>query len=136
MYVTTNYFFPILCLRLLPKWIPSLGLKKTKKEKLTLFVQDLFPISRALWIDDSLPLPGLMRVQISVLILLCAATGTRPGTLVESADNKGSQEVLQFKDVEIMKVRSVKDPNESTIVAHVNLVHVKNKERNGTQYVV
>jgi hypothetical protein len=74
-------------------------------------------------------------VQISVLLLLSAATATRPGALVESASNKGSNKALCFKYVALMKVRSLEDPKQSTIVANVNLVHVKNKEKDGTPYV-
>lgn len=100
-----------------------------------MFVQDLYAILHALWVDDTKPLHGFIRIQISLLLLLSAATATRPGALVESASNKGSNKALYFKDVQIMKVRSLKDPNKSTIVANVNLEHVKNKEKDGTPYV-
>lgn len=101
-----------------------------------MFVQDLYAILHALWVDDTKPLHGFIRIQISLLLLLSAATATRPGALVESASNKGTNKALWFKDVQLMKVRNLKDPNKSTIVANVNLEHVKNKTKDGTPYVM
>lgn len=114
------------------QWIPTLGLDKSKKEKLAMYVQELYAILHALWVDDTKILHGIIRAQIALLLLLGAATATRPGALVESASNKGSNKALWFKDVDLMKVRSVKDPSRSTLVANVNLENVKNKERDGT----
>ncbi|KAL5405073.1 hypothetical protein PMIN06_010286 [Paraphaeosphaeria minitans] len=114
------------------RWIPELKLDRSKKEKLAMYVQDLFAILHALWVDDKKPLHGFIRVQISALLLLSAATATRPGALVESASDKGSNKALCFKDVSLMKVPSLTDPNRSVLMVNVNLVHVKNKERDGT----
>jgi hypothetical protein len=117
------------------QWTPQLQLDRSKKKKLAMYVQDLFAILHALWVDDKKPLHGFIRVQISALLLLSAATATRPGALVESASNKGSNKALCFKDVSLIKVTSLTDPNRSVLVANVNLVHVKNKERDRTSYV-
>ncbi|PZD22682.1 DUF3435 multi-domain protein, partial [Pyrenophora tritici-repentis] len=92
---------------------------------------DLYAILHALWVDDTKPLHGFIRVQISLLLLLSAATATRPGAIVESASAKGSNKALSFKNIELLKVRSVVDPSRSTIVANVNLENVKNKEKDG-----
>ena len=91
-----------------------------------MFVQDFYAIIHALWVDDTKPLHGFIRLQIALLLLLSVASATRPGALG----------ALCFKDVQLMKVRSLKDANKSTIVANVNLEHVKNKERDGTPYVI
>ncbi|KAI2478958.1 DUF3435 domain containing protein [Pyrenophora tritici-repentis] len=112
-------------------WIPSLMLDKSEKEKHAMYVQDLYAILHALWVDDTKPLHGFIRVQISLLLLLSAATATRPGAIVESASAKGSNKALSFKNIELLKVRSVVDPSRSTIVANVNLENVKNKEKDG-----
>ncbi|KAI1663563.1 DUF3435 containing protein [Pyrenophora tritici-repentis] len=112
-------------------WIPSLMLDKSEKEKHAMYVQDLYAILHALWVDDTKPLHGYIRVQISLLLLLSAATATRPGAIVESASAKGSNKALSFKNIELLKVRSVVDPSRSTIVANVNLENVKNKEKDG-----
>ncbi|KAL5371230.1 hypothetical protein DPSP01_014407 [Paraphaeosphaeria sporulosa] len=114
------------------RWIPELELDRSKKEKLAMYIQDLFAILHALWVDDEKPLHGFIRMQISALLLLSAATATRPGALVESASDKGSNNALCFKDVSLMKVPSLADPNRSVLMANVNLVHVKNKDRDGT----
>ena len=96
-----------------------------------MFVQDLYAILHALWVDDTKPLHGFIRIQISLLLLLSAATATRPGALVESASAKGSNKALWFKNINVMIVRSEKDPSQSTIVVNVNLEHIKNKEKDG-----
>ncbi|KAL1593050.1 hypothetical protein SLS59_009375 [Nothophoma quercina] len=112
-------------------WIPTLMLDKSQKEKLAMYVQDLYAILHALWVDDTKPLHGFIRVQISLLLLLSAVTATRPGAIVESASAKGSNKALSFKNIEILKVRSIEDPHRSTITANVNLENIKNKERGG-----
>ena len=104
-----------------------------------MYVQDLFAILHAPLVDYKKPLHGFIRVQISALLLLSVATATRPGALVESASNKGSNKgsnkALCFGDVSVMKVPNLPDPKRSVLVANVNLVHVKNKERDRTTYV-
>jgi hypothetical protein len=92
-----------------------------------MYVQDLYAILHALWVDDVKALHGFIRVQISLLLLLGAATATRPGALVESASDRGSNKALYFKDIELLVVRSVADPGRSTIVVNVNLENIKNK---------
>jgi hypothetical protein len=42
---------------------------------------------------------------------------------------KGSNKALSFKDIEFMKVCSLQEPRQSTIVVNINLKHVKNKEK-------
>ncbi|KAF2194702.1 hypothetical protein K469DRAFT_547808 [Zopfia rhizophila CBS 207.26] len=110
-------------------WIPSLKLDTSKKEKHAMYVQDLYAILHALWVDDTKALHGFIRVEISLLLLLSAATATRPGALVESASDRGSNKALCFKDIEVMVVRSVEDLERSTIVANVNLENIKNKDK-------
>ena len=96
-----------------------------------MYVQDLYAILHALWVDDDRPLHGLVRVQISTLLLISAATATRPGALIESTSKRKSNKVLCFKDVSLMMVRTVEDPRKSTLVVNVNLEHLKNKEKTG-----
>ncbi|KAF2844130.1 hypothetical protein T440DRAFT_436829, partial [Plenodomus tracheiphilus IPT5] len=113
------------------QWIPTLTLDRSEKEKHAMYVQDLYAILHALWVDDTKPLHGFVRVQISLLLLLSAATATRPGAIVESASAKGSNKALLFMNIELLKVRSVVESSQSTIVANVNLENVKNKEKDG-----
>ncbi|KAI4636731.1 hypothetical protein J4E93_011001 [Alternaria ventricosa] len=112
-------------------WIPTLMLDKSEKEKHAMYVQDLYAILHALWVDDTKPLHGYIRVQISLLLLLSAATATRPGAIVESSSAKGSNKSLSFRNIELLKVRSTVDPSRSTIVVNVNLENIKNKEKDG-----
>ena len=93
--------------------------------------QDLYAIQHAHWVDDPKALHGLERVQFSLLLLLSAATATRPGALVESGSAKGSNKALCFEHVSLLKVRDTKDPSRSTIAAKVDLVHIKNSGGKG-----
>jgi hypothetical protein len=96
-----------------------------------MYVQDLYTILHALWVDNTKPLYGFIRVQILLLLLLSAPTATRPGAIVKSASAKGSNKALSFKNIGLLKVRSIVDPSRSTVVANVNLENVKNKEKDG-----
>lgn len=44
------------------------------------------------------------RVQMSLLLLLSAFTSSRPGAILESGCAKGSNQALQYCDVELMLV--------------------------------
>ena len=104
-------------------------LNKSKKEKNAMYVQDLYAILHALWVDNTKPLHGFIQIQISLLLLFSAATATRPRAIVESASAKGSNKALSFKNIKLLKVRSILEPSRSTIVANVNLKNVKSKEK-------
>ncbi|RYN70824.1 hypothetical protein AA0117_g10090 [Alternaria alternata] len=96
-----------------------------------MYVDDLYVILHAFWVDDSRPLLGFFRIQVSLLLLLCAVTASRPGAIVEGASAKGSNKALLFKHIELIKVRTIEDASKSTIVANVTLENVKNKETSG-----
>ncbi|XTI85757.1 hypothetical protein V2W45_1466590 [Cenococcum geophilum] len=86
--------------------ILSLKLNKLAKEKYAMFI------------NNTKPLYGFIRVQISLLLLLSVAIATRPGALVESASIKGNNKAVYEK-------RS----NKSIIIVNVNLEHIKNKKK-------
>lgn len=58
-----------------------------------IYIQDLYAIVHALWVDDTKPLHGFIRVQLSLLLLLSAAIATRPGALVEGASKRVAKRV-------------------------------------------
>ncbi|KAJ9644084.1 hypothetical protein H2199_003952 [Coniosporium tulheliwenetii] len=105
---------------------PTYKLDTSEKDKLAMYVQDLYVVIHAHWVEDTKALHGRLRVEISPLLLLSAATTIRPGALVESGSAKGSNKALSYEHISIMKVRDVKDPNRTTTVAKVSLVHIKN----------
>jgi len=115
--------------------IPTLGLAKTKKEKLGMYVQDFHIIHSAHWKYDEKALHGYIRVSEDLAMLLSVATATRPAALVEGAAAKGTNKVLCWEHALLMKVSLVTDPGRSTILALVDLVHVKNAEGNGRKLV-
>ena len=113
------------------QWIPgyltpTYGLDSSEKEKHAMYVQDLYAVLHALWVDDTKALHGRIRVQLSLILLLSGATSTRPGALVESSSARGSNKALSYEHVTVMKVRDTTDRERSTIVIGVNLVHIKN----------
>ncbi|KAJ9641087.1 hypothetical protein H2199_005755 [Coniosporium tulheliwenetii] len=110
---------------------PTYKLDTSEKDKLAMYVQDLYAVIQAHWVEDTKALHGRLRVEISLLLLLSAATTTRPGALVESGSAKGSNKALSYEHVSIMKVRDVKDPDRTTTVVMVNLVHIKNSGGKG-----
>ncbi|KAI9794438.1 MAG: hypothetical protein M1816_005508 [Peltula sp. TS41687] len=94
-------------------------------------VQDLCVVIHADWVEDTKALHGLLRVEISMLLLLKRRYTTRPGALVESSSAKGSDKALSYELISVMRVRGVKDPNHTTTVAMVDLVHIKNSGGKG-----
>jgi len=96
-----------------------------------MYVQDLYAILHAHWVDDTKALHGRLRAELPLLLLLSGATTTRPGALVESSSAKGSNKALSYEHVTVMKVRDITDPKCSTIVVKVDLVHIKNSGGKG-----
>ena len=84
---------------------------------------------------DPKPRHGQIRVEMSLILLLSAATATRPGAPVKSASAKGNNKARSYEHISIMRVRDVNDPNRTTTVAMVNLVHIKNSGGKGRRSV-
>jgi len=80
-----------------------------------MFEDDLYQMSHATWSLDGKCLPGRMRVQLSLMWSICAATATRPGAIL----------ALTYEHIVIMRVRDVQNPKLTTTVVLVTLVHVK-----------
>ncbi|KAI9763522.1 MAG: hypothetical protein M1839_006442 [Geoglossum umbratile] len=110
---------------------PTYRLDNSEKEKRAMYVQDLYAILHAHWVDDTKALHGRLRAELPLLLLLSGATTTRPGALVESSSAKGSNKALSYEHITVMKVRDVTDPKRSTIVVKVALVHIKNSGGKG-----
>lgn len=79
---------------------------------------------------DPKPRHGRFRVQMDI-ILLCAATSTRPQALIESSSAKGSNKALSYEHIEILRVPDKYDWNQTTTIARVSLVHIKNSGGKG-----
>lgn len=109
----------------LAQHIKTLGLRKGPKEKRAIFAQDFFVIQYTGWALHTTPLHGLIRVQLSLLLLLSAVTGSRPDALLQ----------ICFEDIEIYKVRSKEDFQKTTFIVALTLLHTKNDERGGRPYV-
>ena len=89
--------------------MPTYGLDSSEKEKRAMYVQDLYAVLHALWVDDTKALHGRIRVQLSLILLLSGATSTRPGALVESSSTRGSNKALLYKYITIIKVYNIID---------------------------
>ncbi len=96
-----------------------------------MYVQDFHIIHSAHWRLDPKAMHGHTRVSESLMMLLSVSTATRPAALVEGGSAKGSNKALWWKHVLLMKVPCTKNPGQSTIVALVNLEHIKNAESSG-----
>src|SRR5439155_9709123 len=105
-------------------------------EKRAIYVQDLYSILHALWVDDTKALHGRIQVQLSLMLLLSGATATRPGALIESGSARGSNKALSYEHITLLKVCDTTDRECSTIVAKINLVHIKNSGGKGRWYVL
>ena len=99
-----------------------------------MYVQGLYAILYTLQVNNTKPLYSFIQVQLLLLLLLSVATAIQLGALIKSVSNKGSNKALQFKDVEIIKVYSLKDSKQNTIIATVNLEYIKNKKKDRTLY--
>jgi len=90
-----------------------------------MFVEDLFVMIHAHWSLDESALWGRMRVQQSLVFILCAATASRPGAILVSGSATDTGKALLYEHIEIMRIRHVQNPNRTTTVALVTLVNVK-----------
>lgn len=118
------------------QWIPAYltptyKLDTSEKEKHAMFVQDLYVILHAHWALDPKPQHGRSRVEMSLILLLSGATATRPGALIESGSAKGSNKALSYQHISILKIRDVEDSTRSTVIAKVDLMHIKNSGGKG-----
>jgi hypothetical protein len=121
------------------QWIPTYltpeyKLDTSDKDKDAIYVEDLYVMLYAHWAIDSKPRHGRMRVQVSLVLLLAAATATRPGALIESGSAKGSNKALAYEHISVAKVRDAKDPERTTVAVWVSLVHIKNSGGKGRRY--
>ncbi|KAL9127778.1 MAG: hypothetical protein Q9217_003408 [Psora testacea] len=110
---------------------PKYELDTCEKEKHAMHVPDLYVILHSHWAVDSRPLNDRLRVQTAAILILAAATATRPQGLVESSCARCSNRALAYEHVSIMKVRDVDDPQRTTTIAVVVLVHIKNSGGKG-----
>ncbi|KAI9719521.1 MAG: hypothetical protein M1828_006150 [Chrysothrix sp. TS-e1954] len=95
-------------------WIPhltmELKLDDSDKVKKEMYVEDLYTVLYALWAEDPKALHGRLRVQTALILLLSAATGTRPGALVESDACRDSNKALKYEDITFMVVANPAKP--------------------------
>ncbi|KAK4934783.1 hypothetical protein LTR10_024040 [Elasticomyces elasticus] len=104
---------------------PTYQLETSEKDKYAMFVRDFYVIIHAHWVEDTRPLHGLVRLELSALYLLSAATATRPGALVESNSARGSNKALWMEHVEVLKIRHPTKSDAVVLAVKVNLVHIK-----------
>ena len=96
-----------------------------------MYSRDFHIIHLAHWKLDEKAVHGRTRVSLSLTKLLSVATATWPAALVEGTAAKSSNKALCWGHVLLKKARLAKDRGRSTIVALVNLEHIKNAESSG-----
>ena len=65
------------------------------------------------------------RVQMSLMLLLCAYTGSRPGAIIESGCARGSNRALRYRDIELMLIPNPQSGGRDLWVMKVTLVFRK-----------
>ena len=93
-----------------------------------MYIQDLYTILYALWVDDTKAIYSQIWVQLSLIFLLSSTTSIRPEALVESGNARGSNKALLYEYIIVMKIYNTIDREQSTVIIGVNLVHIKNSE--------
>ncbi|KAI9765002.1 MAG: hypothetical protein M1840_007924 [Geoglossum simile] len=89
-------------------------------------VEDLRFALRHHWAyDQELYSTERQRVQMSLMLLLCAYTGSRPGAIIESGCARGSNRALRYRDVELMLIPNPQSGGRDLWVMKVTLVFRK-----------
>lgn len=93
-------------------------------------VDDLRCLVRHHWVHDQEKYPTeRQRIQMSLLLLLAAFTASRPGPIIESRCAKGSNQALQYRDIELMLVSNPMSGERDTWVMKVTFVFMKGDHR-------
>jgi hypothetical protein len=72
------------------------------------------------------------RLQHALLILLCAGTSSRPGTVVEGSGYRGTNDALKYRDIKVHLVRDPDNPERKFVLALVTLRLFKGKRNTGS----
>ena len=76
-----------------------------------MYMQDLYTIINAYWTIDMKPCHSRFQVQIGAILLLSSAMAIRPQAFVKSLSARGSNKVLLYKYITILKIHNIKNFN-------------------------
>ena len=75
------------------------------------------------WALDTSTFPNeRQRLQLSLLLLMLAYTGARPGALVECSLLRGSNQALRYRDMDLIVLRDADDSQYHILVMTVKVV--------------
>lgn len=117
--------------------IPSYGLAETNKFRQNMSADDIFSLGHFFWVLDNSSYPNeRLRVEHWVMIMFCASTTARGGTVVESSCYFGRNEAVEYGDVHLFAMRDPENPSEGIKLGmHVQLRLLKGKRNRGNPYV-
>jgi Protein of unknown function (DUF3435) len=75
------------------------------------------------------------RLQHAIMIIFCASTTARAGTVVESSGYLGQNEAVEYRDIELYAVRDEKNPGGVKLGMIVQLRLLKGKRNRGNPLV-
>lgn len=121
------------------------------RRKDTLSAEDLGILLRCLWVyDTSSYNHERLRVQMSLLMLFSAFTGTRPGVLVPQSPSKQTRSrsdipssvqepqrlhTVCYKDIELYLLKNEGDTHRDIWIAEVEFVNLKGKKEGDDGHV-
>ncbi|KAJ7888111.1 hypothetical protein B0H14DRAFT_3127394 [Mycena olivaceomarginata] len=100
---------------------------------------DLDAIIRFVWNDTKIFPTNRGKIQFNLVNLIASLTSQRPGSIIESVKYKGSNECLQWQDVEFVVVPNPKDPAHPNVVVGLRFRFTKgqrNKEKYFQKYYI
>ncbi|KAJ7229884.1 hypothetical protein GGX14DRAFT_344441, partial [Mycena pura] len=103
------------------------------REKPTASEVDLEKLIRHAWADRRYLVTSRGKLQFIAVNVLAALTSQRPGTLIESTNYRGSNEAIQWRDVNFIVLPNTDTPSEPRVAVAVRFRNPKG-HRNEPQY--
>ena len=111
------------------------NLDTLEKEKYIIYIQNLYTIIQAHQTIDLKPYYSQFQIEIFLILLLSAIIAIKLGALVKSSSARGSNKALLYRNIIIIRVYNIRDLNQTTTLATIDLIHIKNSGGKGRQLV-
>ena len=117
--------------------IPEFGLNETVRFKGNVSSDDVLAILHYHWAlcDDFYP-DERQRLQHAGMILFCASTTARAGTVVESSGYHGTNEAVQYRDIQLYAVRDEQHSRGVKLGMRIQLRLLKGRRNQGSPLVL
>ena len=109
--------------------IPNYELESTTRFRATANADDILRILHHYWTQcDDWYSSERQRVQHAIMIVFCASTTARAGTVIESSGYYGTNDALQYSDIEL---RALRGPDGIQLGMHIQLRLLKGRRNYG-----